>query len=78
MQALFQQDQKNKCGYSLMEDACKGRGNVHLKIVLLDLHFKIKPSKLTQMSTCEGIFSTENRPNLKHTTKISTNAHLLV
>mmetsp|Transcript_113153 Transcript_113153/g.221874 ORF Transcript_113153/g.221874 Transcript_113153/m.221874 type:complete len:214 (+) Transcript_113153:215-856(+) len=44
----------------------------HFVVMLINCHFKIKPSELTQMSMSVGIFSAEHRTNLKHTFKSTT------
>mmetsp|Transcript_10545 Transcript_10545/g.15079 ORF Transcript_10545/g.15079 Transcript_10545/m.15079 type:complete len:280 (+) Transcript_10545:246-1085(+) len=51
----------------------------HLIVMLNDGHFQIQASKLTQVPTCVGVFSTENRSNFEDPLESTTcRSHLLV
>mmetsp|Transcript_3391 Transcript_3391/g.5223 ORF Transcript_3391/g.5223 Transcript_3391/m.5223 type:complete len:216 (+) Transcript_3391:282-929(+) len=51
----------------------------HLIVMLNDGHFQIQSSKLTQVPTCVGIFSTEDRANFEDALESTTcRSHLLV
>lgn len=50
----------------------------HFKVMSVEFHLHIKTSEFSQMSVSVGVFSAEDRSDLKHFFKITAESHLLI